>query len=270
MKKYVYLDGNKIDDSMPLRTLFYGEGVFETFRFKSGLPVLFDEHLSRMEVGAGVLQIPFPSKQYIKDLTDQALSESELHDAYVKICLVSNGSWAFYEAAESSQVLIIIKEYDSSDSPLRLNVNSFRIMSNSPLRAVKSMNYLENILARREAIDANLDEALFLNEKDEVVECSAGNIFWYKDNTLYTPSDECGCLPGTTRDLLLDSARTFDLESESGKYYLDSLLGAEFIFITNSLSGCMPVTELQGTQFLADNDKFKMIKGLLFDKLEWT
>ncbi len=269
MKQYVYLDGKKIDDTLPLRSLFYGEGVFESFRYKNRLPVLFDEHINRMEKGANILRIPFPEKQNIKRVTEKALSESAIPDAYVKICLLSSGDGAFYTASESSQLLVIIKEYATSDTPVRLSVNTFKILSDSPLRSVKSMNYLENIMARREALSNNFDEALFLNERGEVVECSAGNIFWYKDQTLYTPGIECGCLPGTTRDLILDSTDESNIEYETGRYSLDNLMSADFIFISNSLIGCVPVAELQGRLFLADHDKFKIIKKMLYDKLEW-
>ena len=120
MKEHIYIEGERINDSMPLRTLFYGEGVFESFRYRNKPPVLFDKHMNRMEKGAVLLKIPLSKKEYIKELVAKAILNSELGDAYVKICLLSSGKSAFYEAANSSQVLVIIKEYTPSNPFIRL------------------------------------------------------------------------------------------------------------------------------------------------------
>lgn len=269
MKDYIFIDGQRIIDTIPLRTLFYGEGVFETFRYRNSLPVLIDTHLSRMERGASLLQIPFPAREYIAGLVNKAVLESGLGDRCVKICLLSNGTSTFYETASSSQVLIIIKEYSLPSPSVRLKPNSFKIISESPLRAVKSMNYLGNVVARREALGLGFDEALFVNEKEEVVECSASNIFWFKDKTLFTPSVDSGCLPGATRDLILSLVGSLDMQIKKGRYLLKDLVAAEFVFITNSLLGCVPVSEVDGSLFNADHESFHMIKDALLKELKW-
>ncbi len=269
MKEYIYIDGKKINDSMPLRTLFYGEGVFESFRYRSKPPVLFDKHMKRMEKGAALLKIPLPKKEYIKELVNKAILNSELSDAYVKICLLSSGKSAFYEAASSSQVLVIIKEYTPPNPFVRLKVNSFMVTSDSPLRAVKSMNYLDYTMARREAIHLDFDEALLLNEREEIVECSVSNIFWFKDKTLYTPSEECGCLPGTTRDLVMHVADSCDMQIQKSRFLLKDMITAEFVFVANSLIGCVPVSEVDGSSFITNHESFNAIKSALLQKLEW-
>ena len=269
MKEHIFIDGERANDSMPLRTLFYGEGVFESFRYRHGLPVLFDKHMDRMEKGADLLKIPLPKKEYISELVNKAISNSKVGDAYVKICLLSNGKSAFYEAANSSQVLVIINKYSPPSPFAKLKVNFFRTMSESPLRAVKSMNYLDNMLARREAMASGFDEALFVNEREEIVECSASNIFWFKDKTLYTPSEECGCLPGTTRDLILHLVNSYNLQIKKGRFLLQDLTTAEYAFVANSLIGCVPVSEIDGSFFNADHESFNMIKNALLQKLEW-
>ena len=271
MKEQVYIDGNKINDGLPLRSLFYGEGVFETFRYKQKLPVLFKEHLIRMKKGASLLKIPYPLDDYLLSLVRKAVDDSGIDDAYVKICLLSSGDTLFYGESVSSQVLVIIKQYSHSDKSLKLTVNPIRTIANNPLRAIKSMNYLDNIITKRNARESGYDESLYLNEKDLLVECSVSNIFWCREETLYTPSQECGCLPGTTRDLVIGSdMSSLGIDVKVGAFSLNELLASEFIFVTNSLVGCIPVTEIDGSTFISNHDKYKMIKSIIFEKLEWS
>ena len=271
MREHIYIDGNKVINDLPLRSIFYGEGVFETFRYKNKPPVLFSDHLSRMEMGASFLKIPCPTDDYIHNLVEKAVNDSKIDDAYVKICLLSSGNSLFYSNATSSQVLVIIKEYAANTASLRLTVNSVRTISHNPLRAIKSLNYLDNIIARREAQDLGFDESLFLNERGEVVECSASNIFWYKNGTLYTPGEKCGCLPGTTRNFILSPIMANQgIEIIPGGFTLDDLLASEFIFVTNSLMGCAQIVEIDGTKFSVDHEIFEMMQNSLYEKLEWS
>jgi 4-amino-4-deoxychorismate lyase len=269
MTDYLFIDGSRVETSLPMRSLFYGEGLFETFRYKNRLPVLIDNHLERMEMGSKLLKVPFPEKEYIKDLVKKAVQESKFKDAYVKICLLSNGESLFYRTAKTSQLLVIVKKYVHPKQFVKIKVNSFKRISESPLFGVKSLNYLENILARREASLSGFDESLMLNERDEVTECSASNIFWFKDNTLFTPSGECGLLCGTTRDLILNFMPEYGISTVECKFSLTDLKDAEFVFITNSLIGCAPVSEVEGYSFNAEHDLFTKIRNSLLQKLNW-
>ena len=270
MKEYIFIEGKKVTESIPLRSLFYGEGLFETFRYKNNLPVLMDSHLDRMDVGAIRLKIPFPEREYIVKLIEDAVVQSQIADAYVKICLLSGGGSSFYKPAEKSQLLVIVKEYASPQQSVRLKINSFTRMSGSPLSRIKSLNYLENILARRGARDAGFDDALFFNERGEICECSASNIFWYKDNALYTPSVDCGLLPGVTRANILKLAKVNNLSASEGGFFLDDVKSAEIAFICNSLIGCAPVSFIEGVSFDIRHKEFKRIKNELFYNLKWA
>lgn len=270
MKEYLFIDGIGVENALPLRSLFYGEGLFETFRYKGRLPVLLEKHFERMENGAGLLKIPFPDRNYIIELIRKAISESEITDAYIKICLLSQGQFGFYETADISQVLVIVKEYVDPKQSVKLKVNSFRRISDSPLVKIKSTNYLENILARRAASTSGFDEALFLNEKGEVAECSASNIFWFKNETLFAPSKDCGLLNGTTRALVLRFIADYDINLTQSNFLLDDLMGAEFVFVTNSLIGCLPVSAIEGDSFKVGHPFFLKIQNTLFEKLKWA
>ncbi len=270
MKEYLFIDGIRAESALPLRSLFYGEGLFETFRYKGRLPVLLEKHFERMENGASMLKIPFPDREYLIELIREAISESGISDAYIKICLLSQGPSSFFETADISQVLVIVKKYAPSKQSVKLKVNSFRRISDSPLVKIKSTNYLENILARRAALTSGFDEALFINEKGEVAECSTGNIFWFKNETLFTPSKDCGLLNGTTRALVLRFIADYDINLTEGEFLLDDLIGADFVFVTNSLIGCVPVFAIEGNFFNVEHPFFLKIQNTLFEKFKWV
>jgi len=270
MKEYLFIDGIRAESAIPLRSLFYGEGLFETFRYKGRPPVLLEKHFERMEKGASLLKIPFPDREYIIELIHKAISESGISDAYIKICLLSQGQSSFFEAADMSQLLVIVKKYTNPKKSIKLKINSFRRISSSPLAKIKSTNYLENILARRAALSSGFDEALFLNEEGVVTECGASNIFWFRRGTLFTPSKDCGLLNGTTRAIVLRFIADYDINLIEGEFLLDDLIGADFVFITNSLIGCAPVYAIEGDSFSVEHPFFIKIQNTLFEKLKWV
>lgn len=270
MAELIYKNGKRVHEDLALRSIFFGEGVFETFRYKSALPVHFDKHLSRLREGAGMLSMEIPEESYILGLLDKAVRKSGLSDLYVKLCLLSEGGSAFYEISQGTQVLIQIKDYTGSKDTIKAGVSPYRKSSSSPVLKLKSFNYLENILARRWSLKSGFDEAIFLNEKGETTEGSAGNIFWYKNGTIYTPCVECGLLPGTTREILIESQSQLGIKIEEGRFSIEHLFDAEFVFFTNSLMGSVPVSQIDDYEFSVDNSVYASIKDGLFRELAWT
>lgn len=269
MNQYITIDGTEISTELPLRSLFYGEGVFETFRYIKKPPVLLDQHFDRMKRGADLLNMQLPAKEYITELIFNAIKESQIFDAYVKICLLSSGDTLFYEASNSAQLVVIIKQYGPPKQSVGLIVTSFLKNSGSPIIKIKSTNYLDNILARREALNAGFDEALFLNEKGEITECSASNIFWFRENTFFTPSEDRGLLKGTTRTLVLQLLSNNDMSILEGKFDLSDIRDSDFIFITNSLIGAVPVSRFDGRQYDEANPVFLQLQNTIRKSLSW-
>jgi len=270
LSEQVLMNGERVRDALPLRTLFYGEGVFETFRFRSGMPVFFDRHIERMRKGAELLSIPLPEANSITDAVLSAVSESGLSDMYVKVCLVSAGNSLFYKNADKTRTIVIIKKYEVVNGPAKASVCSFSRNSKSPLVRIKSLNYLENILARREAMDSGFDEALFLNERDEITEGSASNIFWVSDGTLFTPSLGCGVLPGIIRGVLMEQASDMGLQVEEGGFTITDLAESDFAFFTNSLAGVRELAKINETHLSVDSHLSSLIKEKLFGLLKWS
>lgn len=269
MTEHIFIEDKPVSDVLPLRSLFYGEGLFETFRYKSGLPVLFDRHYDRMRRGAEYLGIPVPSLVYIEDLVNNAVTVSGISDAYIKICLLSGGSSLFYEHPSKNAVLTVVRDYKAPEGPLTLHLSSIRKNSTSPLTRLKSLNYLENVLARREAIATGFKEALFLNDKGHVAECSAANICWIRESVLYAPSLECGILPGTTREIVFEIAESIGLDIHEGQYPLDRLYECELAFTTNALIGLLPVLSIGDTRLDTNTALLGSLQSALFQRLGW-
>ena len=270
MAELIYKNGKRVHEDLPLRSIFFGEGVFETFRYKAALPAHFDKHLRRLREGARFLEMEMPEDSYILGLIDNAVRKSGLSDLYVKLCLLSEGRSAFYEISQGTQVLIQIKDYPGSKDSIKAGVSSYRKSSSSPVLRIKSFNYLENILARRQALKNGFDEALFLNERAEITEGSAGNIFWFKNSTVYTPAVKCGLLPGTTREIIIESQSELGIEVEEGYFSIEHLFDAEFVFFTNSLLGSVPVSQIDDCEFPIDNPTYQNIGREILSQLGWT
>lgn len=266
----VFINGERAESRVPLRALFFGEGLFETFRYKSRMPLFFDRHYARMERGARLLRIPFVERDDLAGNVDSVVMNSGIPDAYVKICLLSDGALNYYNDAARGDIAIVVRDYEPRTEPARVCINEFRRISDSPIHSVKSLNYLENIIARREARLKGYDEAVFLNERGEIAEGTASNIFWVEKDTLYTPSVNCGILPGIIREILIDSANTLGLGVEEGGYYPESMTGSRFAFLTNSLSGSVLISRLGNTEFPLDDGLYKTIKKRLLTGLGWV
>lgn len=266
----MYLNGALLKEGFPLRSLFYGEGVFETFRWRLFPPVFWKRHVERLKKGADMLHIPFPGEDYLLACVKEAVSTSGISDAYVKVCLLSCGSPVFYDLPESGSVLVTVRRYrEPCKTQVRLCIYPFYRASTSPILRIKSTNYLENVLARRSALSSGFDEAVFLNEKGEVTEGSASNIFWLKKGMLFTPEPSCGLLPGVTRSITMESAGKLGIRVEEGRFDLDALLSSEGAFLTNSLVGVIPVGQIGNVSLPSDSSEFKAIRDTIMKKLNW-
>jgi 4-amino-4-deoxychorismate lyase len=265
----LFLDGEQLKEKIPLRALLYGEGVFETFRWKGLPPVYLDKHIDRMKAGSEFLAIPFPGKRCIRRAVEEAVKVSKIADAHVKVCLLSSGSMRFYDRPSGGHLLVIAREYEQQREDVRVHVVRFGRNSSSPLLRVKSLNYMENVLARREAVEMGFDEGIFLNERGEVAEGSSTNIFWVKKGTLHTPAVECGILPGITREALISIAPELGLKVEEGKFRLEDVISSDAAFLTNSLIGMSAISGIDGEKIPLKTKHFEGLRSALFKELGW-
>ncbi len=243
----IFLNGEFLDTEdakilSPSSGLFYGRGLFETMRSYNGKIIYLSKHLERLRSAAGLvnLKLSYPAAK-LKKIIKEALHLSFFKDAYVKLILWKNG--------KAAEIALFVKNYKP---PLGIKykkgfsaaVSGFRQDGNSLLSRVKSLSRLMLELAKDEAKAKGFDEALLLNTEGYIAEGTRSNIFFVKNKVIFTPSLDCGCLNGITRNVIFDFAKKERLKIAEGKFILQDLYEADEAFLTNSLIGVMPLARV--------------------------
>lgn len=233
----------------------YGDGVFEGIRVYDGRIFKLEEHLDRLYDSARhiLLEIPL-SRDAMRDAIIGTVRHSGLRDAYIRP-VVSRGTGDLgidpRKCPEPTVVIIVdtIRLYpkESYEKGLKVVTASVRRPSPDALNGrIKSLNYLNNILARIEANQAGVDEALMLTPDGYVCECSADNIFLVTDGRVWTPASHLGLLSGVTRGVVLDLAREVGIPAEERIFTLHDVFVADECFLTGTGAEVAPVVEVDG------------------------
>ena len=234
----------------------YGYGLFETLRAYAGVPFRLDRHLSRLEQACKALELPPPGGEHdLPPAIQRTLSANGLTDARIRITVSLQGEKPVPEVPAEKQVNVLITV---SPLPLRPEgayekgyeamVSSITRNSASPLSRLKSIGYLENLLARQEAHREGAQEALMLNEKGMLACASAANIFLVLQGQLLTPSVESGIRAGVTRETVLELAQKLAIDGTERAIAPKELLLAEEAFLTSSILEIMPLTRMDRKQ----------------------
>src|SRR3989338_8551339 len=221
----------------------YGQGVFETMRAYNERVFRLDSHLERLFKALPVLNLELAAgPEVLKKALKQALKENNLKDAYLRITVWQGKDGP--EAAVFAKAHNFLTKEDYCKG-FKAILSTFRQNEFSVLSGIKSANYLSLLLAYQEA-KKNADEAILLNTRDFLAEASRANIFLVKDNCLLTPSLDCGCLPGITRDTVLGLAAKERIKVIETKLKPGDIQRADEAFLTNSLIELMPLVSVDG------------------------
>ena len=269
MKELFFLDGKRLEDVPALRALFYGEGVFESFRWKGSPPVFLSMHLERMRKGADFLGIPFPPESQVRSRIEDAAETAPGGDLHVKACLLAQGDALYHSRPLGGSLLVSVRPRLESPDALSLWVCGERRPRQNSLFSHKTLNYLGNIVAKREAVDRGFDEALFLDTDGGVAETSCHNVFWAKGKNLFTPSSECPVLPGVTREIVLRSARRFGYEPVCGNFILEELISSDYAFLTNAVAGIVYVSGVDGDTMSSVPRSYEVMRESLLSEFGW-
>ena len=225
-----------------------GDGLFETVLADRGRLVLWAEHMRRLAQGCEVLGLPQPDADRCAAAAAKALAEAGLDDTRAAVRLswtAGPGGRGLDRPATSQPVLIVTAAPSPSDaSPISLSTVGVRRNPTSPASRLKTLAYLDNVLARREARAAGADEALMLESGGMLACAAAANLFWIEGSRLFTPAIDCGVLAGTVRAALL--AQFGAIEISAPREALDR---ADAIFLTSSLIGVRVVARLDGHDY---------------------
>lgn len=256
--EYVYFNGRVVPAgearvSVADRGFLYGDGVFETLRAYEGRVFQLAEHVARLFRSASLIGLDLPwAPATVEAAVEVTIQANGLRDAYVRVT-VSRGEGFGIEIPSLVSPTLVVNARPLAIDPqvylkgIRSVVAQTRrnLPSAVPLEA-KSLNYLNNILAYREARAAGAQEAIMLNAGGVVAEGSMSNLFVVSQGRILTPPVEAGIFPGLTRETVMRLARQMSLPVEETLFGPDRLLSAEEVFVTNSIREVVPVVEVNG------------------------
>lgn len=252
-----YIPGSSAKISVYDRSYLFGEGLFESFRsFNSKVPFL-ESHLNRLEWSGTFLNLDFPKDIDISAILTKLLEKNGLKDARFKIMLSRSFKSAFDSAARSTpddsttNLTVFCEPIDETalQRPYKLKTVKTFCNDASPLANLKTSNYLTKIMARHEAQESGCDDAVLLNAKGFVTECTTGSIFWIdRNNVLMTVMEDQGLLSGITAKHLKKLLEQNKIQHKTGVLKPEELTHAKEIFITNSVVGVKPVVNIDARQ----------------------
>lgn len=250
MERHFYFDGQILSGSDPVTlpissALLYGKGVFTTVAIHNGQPLLWEKHWSRLERSADRLGLDLSEhseKSTMKELFGLISSDQVIRGRarLTFFDLRSSVLWPV-ETELKTAFAITTGEAKPESEHFSLTFSPHLINSLSPLAGIKSCNYLEHVMVLEEAKKRGSDEAIRLNERGVVTSGCMANIFWLKDGELFTASLQTGCLPGTTREYVLENVDCKEVEVE-----IEEVQAADSIFLTSAGLGIVEVDEFDG------------------------
>lgn len=257
MSRIVYLNGEMVPHEQATVHVYdhgflYGDGVFEGLRIYSGKVFKLREHLERLYESANHICLTIPlSLAEMEFAVKKTVDANKLEDGYIRL-VVSRGKGNLGldpRSCPKPNVIIIVDTI--SLYPSEMYERGMEIITASTIRnhpnalnpRIKSLNYLNNILAKIEAIRAGVPEALMLNQNGEIAECTADNIFLIKRGKLLTPHINAGILEGVTRNTVLDLAAKDGIPTSECILTRHDLYTADECFLTGSGAEIVPVTK---------------------------
>ncbi len=258
----IYLDGEFVPKSEAKISVFdhgllYGDGVFEGIRSYNCLVFKLKEHLIRLYESAHtiMLKIPLTIEEFM-DTVIETLKRNHLQDAYIRVVVTRGVGDLGLDPANCKQPSIFIITDKIILYPEAFYRNGMEIITVPTVRnlpeainpALKTLNYLNNILAKIEAKNSNYREALMLNHQGYVAECTGDNIFIVKNSIVQTPPTYVGALKGITRQAILDLALRNDIPCQERILTRHDLYNADEAFLTGTAAEVIPVVKIDGRQ----------------------
>ena len=244
------LDPAEVEISGVSSAALYGKGIFTTIAVYDGKPFLWEKHWRRLRDNAAKLNIDLSdfSEEATKKALDEIIEKNAVSNGRARLTFYDESASSIWDFNTERKTSLLITTADQRPvrENFRVKMSLHRVSSLSKLAAIKSCNYLENILAYEEAKRSGFDEAIRVNEGGEVVNACMANVFWLRDGRLFTPQLSTGCLPGTTREFILEN-----LDCAEVDYLYDQVHLAEAIFLSSAGLGVVRVSELNGKKLAA-------------------
>ncbi len=258
MARIVFMNGTLVSENDAKVSVFdhgllYGDGVFEGLRSYGGQVFRLDSHIDRLWESAKAICLEIPmSKKEVSSAVNATLEANQLLDGYVRLVVTRGaGSLGLDPNRTSHPQVIVIADtitlyprefYDKVLSIITASTQRTHSAALSP--RIKSLNYLNNIMAKLEGLRAGCVEALMLNHKGEVAECTGDNIFVVRSGTLVTPPSDAGILEGITRGAVIELAEAAKIDCQEKTLVRHDLYTADECFLTGTAAEVIPVVEI--------------------------
>ena len=256
----VYIDGEFFSEEDAKISVFdhgllYGDGIFEGIRAYNNRVFRMEEHIDRLYDSAKAILLTIPmSKEEITEAVLETLRQNEMSEGYIRLVVTRGKGYLGLspDRCKTPSVFIIAaklelypKEYYENGLSV-VTVPTTRTNPSALNPAVKSLNYLNNIMAKVEGKLAGVEEVVMLNSEGLVAECSGDNIFVMKKGVLYTPPIYMGALGGITRDVIIQLAQKLDIPMKEQPLTRYDLFVADEMFLTGTGAEVIPVVNVDG------------------------
>lgn len=262
MPKSIYINGQLVppDDariSVYDHGLLYGDGVFEGVRVYGGRIFRLDQHTARLFESARAIRLQVPlGFEDLKGAQKETVADNGITDGYIRMVLTRGAGALGLDIDRTSDPQLIIIADTIKLYPEEMYRDGLKLITASTIRnhpaalspRIKSLNYLNNILAKIEGKDAGCVEAVMLNFKGEVAECTGDNLFIVKDGVLKTPPLDAGILEGITRNVVIELAEAAGVEVRQTPMLRHDIYVADECFLTGSAAEVIPAVSLDGRQ----------------------
>jgi branched-chain amino acid aminotransferase len=242
----------------------YGDGIYETLRAYNGIVFKLDEHIQRLYRSASLIQLNVrKDADVIKNAVYQTLQANRLREAVIRVTVSRGAGPAGLDPELCKKPTFVIfaskfREYPGqfyqNGVPVAI-VKTRRNIISALNPQIKSLNFLNNVLAKIEAKRVNAFEALMLNYRGYLAEGTVSNVFFLKDGILCTPGLTAGILGGITRKAVLDIARKCGFKINQGKFGKTAIYGADEVFLSNTTMEVMPVSRIDNVRIAAKAGK---------------
>ena len=242
--------------ALPLLDQAYlsGMGVFETIRVDAGVPLFFDAHHARLVDAADIFHLSVPGVDTLRDAIRRLMSRQGWLSARVRLTVSGsippNGK-PLQLGGRARTTVLAFPLVKSRASAVRMITTPHRIDAAHPLAGRKCTSYAMHALAAHYARAHEGDEAMMLNQHDEVAGGAISNIFWVMNGRVFTPDTRCGCRPGVTRGRVMEACAALGIACEATRAEPRAVLAAEEMFTTSSICGVRSVVSLDGTPYRA-------------------
>jgi branched-chain amino acid aminotransferase len=254
----IYLNNQLVQRNKALISVFdhgflYGDGVYETLRVYKGVVFKADEHIDRLFRSAYMINLDIQkTHETVRKAVYETLKANNHHEAVIRITISRGPGPVGLDPGLCLTPTFVIMSNEFKEYPKQYYSKGVKIAIVGTRRnfkgaldpQIKSLNFLNNILAKIEAKEANAYEAIMLNYRGYISEGTITNIFFIRDRTLCTPDIEVGILDGITRKIILDAAKEMGIAVKEGRFRREEIYSAEEAFISNTTMEVMPVAEV--------------------------